>query len=102
MPRSRIVEFLKFLGGAYLVRTTIKLILDNHSAPISKETKARLADQPAHRFEFTFTPKHGSWLNLVESFFSKLARSFCATSASHPNNPHLTSLSREAGKAILS
>ena len=34
-----------------------------------------LADQPAHRFEFTFTPKHGSWLNLVEGFFSKLARS---------------------------
>jgi hypothetical protein len=27
------------------------------------------------RFEFTFTPKHGSWLNLVEGFFSKLARS---------------------------
>jgi hypothetical protein len=27
------------------------------------------------RFEFTFTPKRGSWLNLVEGFFSKLARS---------------------------
>ena len=27
------------------------------------------------RFEFTFTPNHGSWLNLVEGFFSKLARS---------------------------
>jgi transposase len=36
---------------------------------------ALLADQPAGRFEFTFTPKHGSWLNLVEGFFSKLARS---------------------------
>ncbi len=23
----------------------------------------------------TFTPKHGSWLNLIEGFFSKLARS---------------------------
>jgi hypothetical protein len=40
----------------------VKLILDNHSAHISKETKAWLADQPAGRFEFTFTftPKHGS------------------------------------------
>jgi hypothetical protein len=28
----------------------------------------------AGRFEFTFTPKHGSWLNLIEGFFSKLAR----------------------------
>jgi transposase len=51
------------------------LILDNHSAHISKETRAWVAEQPAHRFEFTFTPTHGSWLNLVEGFFSKLARS---------------------------
>jgi transposase len=28
-----------------------------------------------HRFEFTFTPHHDSWLNLVEGLFSKLARS---------------------------
>jgi transposase len=51
------------------------LILDNHSAHVSRETRAWLAEQPAGRFEFTFTPKHGSWLNLVEGFFSKLARS---------------------------
>ena len=38
-------------------------------------TRAWVAEQPAHRFEFTFTPTHGSWLNLVEGFFSKLARS---------------------------
>jgi hypothetical protein len=41
----------------YPAATAIKLILDNHSAHISKETKAWLAAQPAHRFEFTFTPK---------------------------------------------
>src|SRR6266849_3738096 len=69
------IEFLKLLDTAYPAHTAIKLILDNHSAHISKETKAWLADQPAGRFEFTFTPKHGSWLNLVEGFFSKLARS---------------------------
>src|SRR6202043_1388564 len=74
--RSReFIEFLKLLDAAYPAHTAIKLILDNHSAHISKETKAWLADQPAGRFEFTFTPKHGSWLNLVEGFFSKLARS---------------------------
>ena len=27
------------------------------------------------RFEFVFTPKHGSWLNMIESLFSKMARS---------------------------
>src|SRR5215467_12593600 len=69
------IEFLKLLDAAYPLHTAIHLILDNHSAHISKETKAWLSDQRAGRFKFTFTPKHGSWLNLVEGFFSKLARS---------------------------
>ena len=74
--RSReFVEFLKLLDATYPVDTAIRLILDNHSAHISKETKAWIAAQPAGRFTFTFTPKHGSWLNLIEGFFSKLARS---------------------------
>ena len=74
--RSReFIEFLKLLDAAYPAHTAIKLILDNHSAHISKETRTWLAEQPAGRFEFTFTPKHGSWLNLVEGFFSKFARS---------------------------
>ena len=74
--RSReFIEFLKLLDAAYPARTAIKLVLDNHSAHISRETQAWLAAQPAGRFEFTFTPKHGSWLNLIEGFFSKFARS---------------------------
>jgi transposase len=74
--RSReFVEFLKLLDAAYPPHTAIKLILDNHSAHISKETRGWVAEQRAGRFEFVFTPKHGSWLNLVEGFFSKLARS---------------------------
>jgi transposase len=74
--RSReFVEILELLDAAYPSDTAIKLILDNHSAHISKETKAWLASQPEGRFEFTFTPKHGSWLNLIEGFFSKFTRS---------------------------
>src|SRR5205807_3221854 len=74
--RSReFIELLKLLDAAYPARTAIKLIVDNHSAHISRETRAWLAAQPVGRFEFTFTPKHGSWLNLVEGFFSKFARS---------------------------
>ena len=69
------IELLRLIDAAYPTHTAIKLILDNHSAHISKETRAWLADQPAGRFEFVFTPKHGSWLNLIEGFFSKLARS---------------------------
>jgi transposase len=74
--RSReFIEFLKVLDAAYPANTAIRLILDNHSAHISRETRDWLATQPARRFEFTFTPKHGSWLNLIEGFFSKFARS---------------------------
>ena len=74
--RSReFIEFLKLLDAAYPASTAIKLILDNHSAHISKETRSWLATRPAGRFEFTFTPIHGSWLNLIEGFFSKFARS---------------------------
>jgi transposase len=74
--RSReFIEFLKLLDAAYPASTAIKLILDNHSAHISKETKTWLDTRPAGRFQFTFTPKHGSWLNLIEGFFSKFARS---------------------------
>src|SRR5260370_1660214 len=74
--RSReFIEVLKLLDAAYRPHTAIKVILDNHSAHISRETRTWLAAQPPGRFEFTFTPKHGSWLNLIEGFFSKFARS---------------------------
>jgi len=74
--RSReFIGFLKKLDAAYPSDTAIKIILDNHSAHVSKETNKWLAEQRDGRFSFVFTPKHGSWLNLVEGFFSKMARS---------------------------
>jgi transposase len=74
--RHRIAEFIEFLKLAdahYPAGVRICLVLDNHSAHISKETRAFLGALP-NRFEFTFTPKHGSWLNLIESFFGKMAK----------------------------
>jgi transposase len=74
--RSReFVAFLQKLDAAYPPTTAIRLILDNHAAHVSKETRAWLTAQSEGRFTFVFTPKHGSWLNLIEGFFSKLARS---------------------------
>ncbi|MDA8270953.1 MAG: IS630 family transposase [Actinomycetota bacterium] len=76
--RHRSVEFiglLKTLDGYYPDDATIRVVLDNHSAHISKETMAYLATRPG-RFEYVHTPKHGSWLNLVESVFSKMSRTF--------------------------
>ena len=58
------IELLKKLDAAYPATTTLRLILDNHSAHISKETQRYLASRP-QRFQFVFVPKHGSWLNSV-------------------------------------
>lgn len=72
--RSReFIEFLKLADAHYPAGARIRVVLDNHSAHISKETRAFLGALP-NRFEFTFTPKHGSWLNLIESFFGKMAK----------------------------
>jgi len=69
------IEFLEEVDKQYPKEWKIRIILDNHSAHVSKETMAWLLTKP-RRFEFIFTPKHGSWLNLIEMFFSKMARSF--------------------------
>ena len=74
--RHRSIEFISFLkklDANYPETHKIKIILDNHSSHISKETRKHLATKP-NRFEFIFTPTHASWLNLVETFFGKLAR----------------------------
>ncbi|MBM9538565.1 IS630 family transposase [Desulfobulbus alkaliphilus] len=74
--RSReFIEFLDLIDGRYPEDWVIRIVLDNHSAHVSKETQLYLKSRP-NRFHFVFTPKHGSWLNLIESFFSKIARSF--------------------------
>jgi transposase len=76
--RHRSVEFiglLKRLDEHYPSEAIIRVVLDNHSAHISKETMAYLASRPG-RFEYVHTPKHGSWLNLIECVFSKMARTF--------------------------
>lgn len=74
--RSReFISLLKEIDAYYPSDYKIRIILDNHSAHISKETMAYLATRP-NRFVYVHTPKHGSWLNLVETLFSKMARTF--------------------------
>ena len=67
------IAFLKKLDGSYPDHHQIRLVLDNHSAHISKETRGYLPTMP-QRFVFVFTPTHGSWLNLIENQFSKMTR----------------------------
>jgi hypothetical protein len=74
--RSReFIALLRDLDAYYPPELTIRIILDNHSAHISKETRVYLASRP-NRFTYVHTPKHGSWLNLVETLFGKMAHTF--------------------------
>jgi transposase len=74
--RSReFIALLKDLDAYYPPDYTLRLILDNHSAHISKETRAFLATRP-NRFKYVHTPTHGSWLNIVETLFGKMTRTF--------------------------
>lgn len=67
------IEFLKLLDDKYPKGDKIRIVLDNLKVHTSDETRRYLATVPG-RFEFVFTPKHGSWLNIVEGFFSKMTR----------------------------
>ena len=74
--RSReFISLLKEIDDYYPKDSLIRIILDNHSAHISKETMSYLATRP-NRFIYVHTPTHGSWLNLVETLFGKMARTF--------------------------
>ena len=67
------IEFLKLLDDKYPKGDKLRIVLDNLKVHTSEATRKYLATVPG-RFEFVFTPKHGSWLNMVESFFSKMTR----------------------------
>lgn len=67
------IEFLKLLDDKYPKGDKLRIVLDNLKVHTSDATRKYLATVPG-RFEFVFTPKHGSWLNMVEGFFSKMTR----------------------------
>ena len=67
------IDILKILDNKYPKGDKMRLILDNLRFHTSEELKQYLATAPG-RFEFVFTPKHGSWLNMVEGFFSKMTK----------------------------
>ena len=73
-PRHRHQEFLIFLR--HLARgypdQQLHLIMDNYAAHKHPRVKAWLAGNP--RIQIHFTPTSGSWLNLVEVWFSIIER----------------------------
>lgn len=71
---SDFIQLLEKFDNKYPMGDVIRIICDNHSAHKSKEVRNYLLTKPTGRFVFIFTPKHGSWLNLIESFFSKMTK----------------------------
>jgi transposase len=66
------IEFLTEIDQTIPAHLKIHLVMDNGSSHTSKTTRAWIAAHP--RFQVTYTPKHASWLNMVEIFFSILTR----------------------------
>jgi len=66
------LAFLEQLDSEIPAGKQVIAILDNLSTHKTREVEAWLATHP--RWQFVFTPKHASWLNQVECFFSILAR----------------------------
>ena len=67
------IKFLKLLDDKYPKGDKLRIVLDNLKVHTSEATRKYLGTVPG-RFEFVFTPKHGSWLNMVEGFFSTMTR----------------------------
>ena len=67
------IDFLRLLDEKYPKGDKIRLVLDNLKVHSSEKVQLYVQSLP-DRFEFVFTPKHASWLNLVESFFSKMTK----------------------------
>ena len=75
MQRHRHQEFIRFLNAverAVPPGKVIHAIVDNYATHKHPKVQAWLSRHP--RWIFHFTPKSGSWINAVESFFSALTR----------------------------
>jgi transposase len=64
--------FLTMLDDTTDPALHIHLIMDNGSSHTARATRAWLAAHP--RFRVTYTPRHASWLNMIEQWFGVLAR----------------------------
>jgi transposase len=76
------IEFLQLLDSAYPASTAIKIILDNHSAHTSKETKAWLATQPEGPLRIYFHPQ--GWF-LAQSRRGLLLQAGALRAPTHPS-----------------
>ncbi len=67
-----VTGFLHRLDQCIAPHLSIHIIMDNGSSHTSRATRAWIAAHP--RISVTYTPKHASWLDMAELWFSVLTR----------------------------
>jgi transposase len=76
--KREFTEFCIALAATYPHASKIRLVLDNlnthNASSFYEHLGAEEAFALAHRFEFNYTPKHASWLNMIECEFSVISR----------------------------
>ncbi len=76
--KTEYAEFMQQLASHFPNAKKIRLVQDNlntHNASSFYERfDAQTAFELTNKFEFHYTPKSGSWLNMIETEFSVLAR----------------------------
>ena len=76
--KHEFTQFCQALAAAYPNATKIRLVLDNlnthNASSFYEHLSAEEAYALAQRFEFIYTPKGASWLNMIECEFSVISR----------------------------
>jgi hypothetical protein len=76
--KREFTQFCQELAAQYAQATTIRMVLDNlnthNASSFYEHLSAEEAFALAQRFEFIYTPKSASWLNMIECEFSVIAR----------------------------
>jgi transposase len=76
--KKEFTQFAQALAAAYPKAKKIRLVLDNlnthHFSSFYQHLPAAEAFALAQRFEFHYTPKSASWLNMIECEFSAISR----------------------------
>ena len=76
--KREFTEFCQALSARYRDAKRLRLVLDNLNTHTASSFYEHLSAEQAHalseRFEFIYTPKSASWLNMIECEFSVVAR----------------------------
>jgi hypothetical protein len=76
--KREFTEFCQALSAAYPHASRIRLVLDNlnthNASSFYEHLRAEEAFALTERFEFIYTPKGASWLNMIECEFSVISR----------------------------